>query len=200
MAEEIEMNDRSGGSPIQIQQSEFENGHRATGDYFATLNPEWAAVAGPSVPDTSHPGSIPIHSTPAYKNFVRTGMTAPLSGTPAADMPQVVTNRVGKNIGTIGNSILTGFASAGLSAIGDVAGAFVRQKGDMYVADIQKQISDNQLGFAREAWQRDWDAAKSAGLLSPSQLTGQSANFFRSTGSGSLLNRAAPAMPNTPYS
>lgn len=107
---------------------------------------------------------------------------------------------------TTGNSFLHQFGSSMLAgAFGsslDFAGNLV-SSGLQYVTqnralDIQEQLGKGDLEFRNRAFDTEWNAARGAGLISPSQIAGAGSDrYARSSATGSQLSVARYSAANS---
>lgn len=97
----------------------------------------------------------------------------------------------------IGFNAVTGLVKAGLDY--DIQN---RQLGlnsrQVDINQMDAETRKSTLGFQREAWQRNWDAAQRAGLYSPDQF-GTSQGYFANQGNSSIFAYSRLASATSPF-
>jgi hypothetical protein len=123
-----------------------------------------------------------------YENYVnssnfRSVFDTPQPAKPKSDNMQAVAGAAMQAGGSIWSSIIGGGAG--------IISTNMRSKADVESAKISAKAIDNQTNLQRELADRNWNAARAAGLNSPDQFTSNASNY------GMMTGRQAVRVPRT---
>jgi hypothetical protein len=102
---------------------------------------------------------------------------------PKSDNMQAVAGAAMQAGGSIWSSIIGGGAN--------IISSNIRSNADIESAKVSAKAIDNQTNLQRELSDRNWNAAKAAGLNSPDQFTSNASNY------GMMTGRQAVRVPRT---